>query len=235
MSACQIHIRADLLALRDESYAVFQGKLMPTVSRETILGVRMPALRAYAGKIAGSEEAREFLSMLPHVWYDENNLHAVLLGSVRGFSEALEAVEAFLPYVDNWATCDMLAPKALLDEPTLLWGKILQWLSSAHTYTIRYGLVRMTAWYLGEPLFCDEVLKAAARVEHEDYYVRMAQAWFFSFALMKQYDATLPYLTNRSLPPWVHNKAIQKAVESFRVKPEIKEYLKTLRRRQGEK
>jgi len=235
MRSCQTRIRADLLALKDEKYAAFQSKLMPTVPRESVLGVRMPALRAYAKKIAGSEDARKFLSMLPHGCYDENNLHAVLLDGVTGFSRALEAVEAFLPYVDNWATCDMLAPRALLDEPALLWERILTWLASGHVYTVRYGLVRLTAWYLDAPRFSDGVLEAAAQVERDDYYVRMAQAWLFSIALVKQYSAALPYLTERRLTAWVHNKAIQKAVESLRVPPEVKEYLKTLRIHQGER
>ncbi len=234
MQGNQPKIQADLRAMSDENYAVFQSKLMPTVPRETVLGVRMPALRAYAKRISGSDAATDFLATLPHDYYDENNLHAVLLDGIKDFSDALAAVEAFLPHVNNWATCDMMAPKALLKDPRRLWERILVWLSSEQTYTVRFALVRLTAWYLDAPRFSDEVLRIAARLRHDDYYVRMAQAWFFSIALIKQYDATLPYLTDRLLPPWVHNKAIQKAVESFRVLPETKTYLKTLRLPQGE-
>ena len=234
MTTYNPNIRADLLALRDGSYADFQSKLMPTVPRETVLGVRMPALRAYAKRIMNSDAARDFLSTLPHDYYDENNLHAVLLDGIRDFPSALAAVEAFLPHVNNWATCDMMAPKALLKDPQCLWEHILAWLTSEEIYTVRYGLVRLTAWYLDAPRFSEQVLGAAADIRHGDYYVRMAQAWFFSFALIKQYEATLPYLTDRRLPPWVHNKAIQKAVESLRVPPDIKAYLKTLRIHQGD-
>ena len=207
---------------------------MPTVPPQTVLGVRLPALRAYAKRIKDNDAARAFLASLPHDTYDENNLHAALLGGIKGFSEALEAVEAFLPHVNNWATCDMLSPKALLIEPDLLWERILVWLASQEVYTVRYALVRLTAWYLDAPLFSERVLEVASRARHDDYYVRMAQAWLFSVALVKQYDATLPYLTDNVLPTWIHNKAIQKAVESLRLPPETKESLKKLRRRQGE-
>ena len=235
MKSEKFDIPSDLLAIRDEEYALFQSKLMPTLAKETVLGVRMPALRAYAKKIVGSDTAAQFLSALPHTYYDENNLHAALLAAIKSPDEAFAAVEAFLPFINNWATCDMPAPKALLDDPHRLWTRMLVWLSSDRTYTVRYALVRLTAWYLDAPYFSEKVLDAAARVDHNDYYVRMAQAWLFSIALVKQYDAALPYLIHRMLPPWVHNKAIQKAVESLRVSPETKAYLKTLKIPQGDR
>lgn len=234
MQAESIDIQRDLRALCDEGYADFQSKLMPTLPRERVLGVRMPALRAYAKCIQGSNAAAKFLLSAPHEYYDENNLHAALLDAIKDPTEALAAVEDFLPYIDNWATCDMMAPKALLLAPQRLWERILLWLTSDHTYTVRYGLVRLTAWYLDAPLFRNEVLEVAAHVSHDDYYVRMAQAWLFSFALIKQYDTALPYLTSRVLPLWVHNKAIQKAEESLRVPSDIKTYLKTLKLHQGD-
>ena len=228
-------IRDALFAMRDEGYAKFQSKLMPTVSPARIIGVRTPRLRAYAKKIAGSDESNAFLSFLPHTYYEENNLHAALLEHIREFDVALDAVEKFLPYIDNWATCDGFCPKVLLTDEKRLLERIGEWLASDRVYTVRYALVRLTAWYLDAPRFSADILNNAAAVAHDDYYVRMAQAWLFSVALVKQYDATLPYLTAHRLDAWVHNKAIQKAVESYRVPPEIKSYLKTLKRRETTK
>lgn len=232
MSSYKNQIQADLFALGDQSYAAFQGKLMPTVPTERLIGVRTPALRAYARRLAGSEAAKAFLLSLPHDYYDENNLHGALLDRIKDFDQALAGVEIFLPYIDNWATCDMFCPKVLRKEPERLWERILVWLASDKVYTIRYGLVRLTSWYLDAPLFSPEVLDDAALVKHDDYYVRMAQAWLFSIALVKQYDAALPYLIQEKLTPWVHNKAIQKAVESYRVPAETKKHLKTLKRQE---
>lgn len=223
-------IQRELFAMRDEKYREFQLGLLPTVPREQVIGVRTPALRAYAARLFRDTEATaRFLSSLPHVYYEENNLHAALIGHIRDFDRALAEVERFLPYLDNWATCDSFAPRALLQKPDVLLTHIRQWLRSPHTYTARFGLVRLTGWYLDEPLFSPQVLSLAAHVTHEDYYVRMAVAWFFSIALIKQYDAALPYLLQGRLSPWIHNKAIQKARESRCVKPEIKEYLATLK------
>lgn len=227
-------IQAGLFALQDPRYRAFQQKLIPTVDPDRVIGVRTPALRKYARLIAGSDAASEFLASLPHEYYDENNLHAALLEHIGDFDTALAAVEAFLPHIDNWATCDGFCPKVLRKEPARLWEHIERWLASNRVYTVRYALVRLTAWYLDEPLFSNHrVLQAAAGVEHADYYVRMAQAWLFSVALVKQYGTVLPYLTEWRLSPWVHNKAIQKAVESYRVPDATKAYLKTLRRREN--
>lgn len=231
MTVSEEQIRDALFSMRDENYAEFQGRLMPTVSRECVIGVRMPALRSYAKKIYGSPEARDFLAALPHVYYDENNLHGALLDHIRDFDTALEEVERFLPYVDNWATCDLFCPKILLTHPDRLMDRILCWLSSERPYTVRYGLVRLTSWYLDAPRFSPQVLDAAASVALSDYYVQMAQAWLFSIALVKQYDHAFPYFTAERLPSWVHNKALQKAVESYRVDADTKSYLKTLKRK----
>ena len=219
-----------LLSMRDEGYARFQRNLMPTVPPESVIGVRTPQLRAYAKKIAGTPEASKFLTALPHTYYDENNLHGALLEYITDFDEALAAVEAFLPYINNWATCDMFCPKVLLTQPERLLERIYVWLSSPHAYTVRFGLVRLSAWYLDSPRFLPSILSMAASVSHEDYYVGMAQAWLFCTALAKQYCSALPYLTNHRLPAWLHNKAIQKAQESDRISPETKAYLKQLRR-----
>ncbi len=222
-------IQAALFEMRDADYAAFQQKLMPTVDPQRVIGMRTPMLRAYAKRLSGSEAAEGFLSSLPHTYYDENNLHGALLDGIRDYEEALCRVEEFLPYIDNWATCDMFCPKVLRSNPDRLWERILAWLASDHVYTVRYALVRLTSWYLDDALFRPAVLEAAADVTHEDYYVRMAQAWLFSIALVKQYDTALPYLTEHRLSPWVHNKAIQKAIESYRVPTDRKILLKTIR------
>lgn len=231
MTAPEKRIRDALFSMRDEKYAAFQGKLIPDMPPERVIGVRTPALRTYAKTLFGSEDARAFLSSLPHEYYDENNLHGALLDHIRDFDDALAAVETFLPFIDNWATCDMFCPKSLLTHPDRLWERILVWLASEHVYTVRYGLVRLLTWYLDAPRFSSQVLDEAASVQSTDYYVQMAQAWLFSIALVKQYDHALPYLTDQRLSPWVHNKAIQKAVESYRVDTAVKSYLKTLKRK----
>ena len=219
-----------LINLQDPAYKRFQQNLIPTVAPEAVLGVRIPQIRKYAKELAHTPEAHRFLNTLPHRFYDENNLHGALLEQIRDFDAAIEAVERFLPYIDNWATCDSFCPKILKSQPERLWQRIGYWLASDQIYTVRYGLVRLTAWYLDAPLFSCEVLDAAAAVKHEDYYVRMAQAWLFSVALVKRYDATLPYLSRHRLSPWVHNKAIQKAIESYRIDADTKTFLKTLKR-----
>ena len=224
-------IKSNLLAMSDPSYRAFQVKLLPTVPPARILGVRIPKIRRYARALRGSAHARDFLSILPHASYDEDNLHAALLEHIREFDAALCEVERFLPYIDNWATCDGFCPKVLRTHPDALWTRIVTWLDSNKIYTVRFALVRLTAWYLDAPLFSTDVLDAALSAHGDDYYIRMAQAWLFSVALVKQYDATLPYLTEHRLPTWVHNKAIQKAVESYRISPDRKQYLKTLKKR----
>ena len=223
-------IKKELFALRDEQYAQFQRKLLPTVDADRVIGVRIPNVRRLAKQYYGTKEAERFLASLPHALYDEDNVHGALLDRISDFDTAIREVERFLPYIDNWATCDLFCPKALLQKPDLLFLRIKSWLSSDKVYTVRYGLVRLTAWYLDGARFTPEVLALAAEVKSEDYYVKMAQAWFFSMALAKQYEKALPYLTEQKLDAWVHNKAIQKAVESYQISPETKAYLKTLKR-----
>ena len=223
-------IREALFALRDEQYAQFQRKLLPTVDVDRVIGVRIPDVRRLAKQYHNADAAQVFLSDLPHALYDEDNLHGALLDRIPDFDTAIAEVERFLPYIDNWATCDLFCPKALLQKPDLLLSHIKSWLSSDKVYTVRYGLVRLTSWYLDGARFTPEVLPLAASVQNSDYYVKMAQAWLFSMALAKQYDATLPYLTEQKLDVWIHNKAIQKAVESYQISPETKAYLKTLKR-----
>ncbi len=221
-------IQETLHAMQDTKYQAFQCKLLPTVDPETVIGIRTPALRKLAKTLAGSPEAEEFLRSLPHRYYDENNLHSFLLCSIRDFDTCIEALDRFLPYVDNWATCDQLNPAVLAKHPDQLLPHIRRYMSSTHTYTIRFGIELLMRYYLDE-LFRPEYLTMVAQIRSEEYYVNIMCAWYFATALAKQYEAALPYITNRQLPRWVHNKTIQKAVESYRVSPEQKAFLKTLK------
>lgn len=226
-----------LLALRDEPYAAFMRKLVPNLEPAHITGVRAAHIAGLAKALVKNEPeaARAFLASLAHATLEENLLHASLLGRLPlECGVLLEAVEAFLPYVDNWAVCDALPPKAFAKSLDAIALRIPAWLSSAHPYTVRFGLVTLLTFFLGDARFDPAMLRAAAALPTGDYYVNMAAAWYVSCALVEQYDATLPLLESRAFGRWVHNKAIQKAVESFRISPERKAHLKTLRRKTKE-
>ena len=213
-----------LLRHQDLSYRDMQRRLMPTVDPETILGVRTPVLRQLAREL---EDGETFRQKLPHRYFEENQIHAFLLEREKDFDKTARAVETFLPYVDNWATCDQLQPRAFRDHEKLLpW--ISKWLASSEPYTVRFGLGMLLCHFLDGD-FQPEFLEMAASVDREEYYVKMMVAWYFATALAKQYEAALPYITGRRLEPWTHNKTIQKAVESFRVPQAHKEFLKTCR------
>ncbi len=213
-----------LLSYQDIAYRDMQRRLTPTVDPETILGVRTPVLRQLAREL---EDGDAFRQKLPHRYFEENQIHAFLLEREKNFDKTVRAVEAFLPFVDNWATCDQLRPRAFRDHEKLLpW--ISKWLASSEPYTVRFGLGMLMCHFLDGD-FRPEFLELAASVRREEYYVKMMVAWYFATALAKQYEATLPYITDRRLEPWTHNKTIQKAVESFRVPPEHKEFLKSCR------
>ena len=221
-------IQQRLFALQDAGYRDFHAALMPTVDKTLVIGVRMPALRALAKELKGTELAADFMAALPHKYYEENNLHAALIGHIRDFDACMAAVERFLPYVDNWATCDMMNPRALAKDKAALLERIRLWLQSGHTYTVRFGMEMLMNHFLEED-FREEYPALVASVQSEEYYVRMMQAWYFATALAKQYEAAVTYLEQRRLGAWVHNKTIQKARESFRVSQEQKEYLKSLK------
>lgn len=221
-------IQQRLFALQDAGYRDFHAALMPTVDKALVIGVRMPALRALAKELKGTELAADFMAALPHKYYEENNLHAALIGHIRDFQPCLTALERFLPYVDNWATCDMMNPRALAKDKAALLERIRLWLQSSHTYTVRFGMEMLMNHFLEED-FREEYPALVASVQSEEYYVRMMQAWYFATALAKQYEAAVTYLEQRRLGAWVHNKTIQKARESFRVSQEQKEYLKSLK------
>ena len=220
-------IQRRLFALQDEGYRDFHAALIPTVDKGLVIGVRSPALRALAKELKGTEVAA-FMEELPHRYYEENNLHAALIGHIRDFEPCLAAVERFLPWVDNWATCDRMNPKALAKDKAALLERIRMWLQSGHTYTVRFGMEMLMNHFLEED-FREEYLALVASVQSEEYYIRMMQAWYFATALAKQYEAAVTYLEQRKLDVWVHNKTIQKARESFRVGEEEKIYLKSLK------
>lgn len=221
-------IRSRLFAEKDVTYADFQSALMPSVPREHIIGVRTPVLRKYASELSGTEAADIFLSSLPHEYYEENNLHAFLIEKIKDTDAVFDAVNTFLPYVDNWATCDSMSPKAFAGCPEKLLENIKIWVSSDKTYTVRYGTVMLMKYFLGEN-FLEEYLCTVACITDGEYYIDMAKAWFFAEALAKRYAETVPYFEKGLLSEWVHNKAIQKAGESRKISDERKNYLRSLK------
>lgn len=221
-------IRDELFRLQDTGYRDFQSKLTPTIDASTAIGVRTPALRALAKKLVKREDVGLFLSDLPHSYFDENQLHAFIVSEMRDYAACLQEVERFLPYVDNWATCDQMSPKVFKMHREELLDPIRRWISSDATYTVRFGVGMLMEHYLGDD-FDPSYLDMVAAVRSEEYYIRMMVAWYFATALAKQYDAALPYLTDQRLDPWTHNKTIQKAIESRRISPEQKDYLRGLK------
>lgn len=221
-------IITDLFTMQDLKYQLFHSKLMPTVDSEKVIGVRMPLLRNYAQKLSKNPDVGEYMDVLPHTYYEENNLHGLLIEKMKNYEDIIDALDKFLPYVDNWATCDMIAPKIFKNHLSELEEKIKAWISSGHTYTIRFGLNMLLKYYLDDA-FKSEYLDMAASVDSDEYYVKMMVSWYFATALAKQYENTIPYLEQHKLKPWIHNKTIQKAIESFRITATQKEYLRTLK------
>lgn len=219
-----------ILALADAPNAAFTARLTPGVAPDRILGCRIPQLRQLARTLRGTPEAAAFLAELPHRYYDENNLHGILLGQLRRPDEALAALEGFLPRIDNWATCDITAcgMKALGRDPEAVLPRIDAWLADGHTYTVRFGVVTLLAHYLGERFDTCRLDRLAA-LPAGTYYIDMAVAWAFSVALVKHFDRTLPYFTERRLDRWVHNKALQKGCESLRIDAPRKATLRALK------
>jgi len=222
-------IRALLFELQDRQYKEFHQKLMPTVPHERVIGVRVPALRRLSKRLAGSAEAEDFMRAAPHFYYEENNLHAFLIEHIGDFDAALSATEEFLPYIDNWATCDLFSPKVFGAHRDGLLPAVRRWATSGQTYTVRYGIGMLMRWYLDGD-FKPEYLAWAAEARSEEYYVNMMRAWYFATALAKQPSAVWPWLEQGRLDVWTHNKTIQKAIESWRIAPEDKQRLRALRR-----
>lgn len=224
-------ILEELFKLQDKEYARFHCKLTPNLDESKVIGVRVPELRKIAKTIIKNGEADTFLNSLPHQYNEENMLHSIIVSEIKEWEKAVEKLEEFLPYVDNWAVCDTISPKAFKKyrKNQVIIEKIIEWLKSNETYTCRFGLNMIMSYYL-EDSFRIEYLDMAAKIRSEEYYVNMMIAWLFATALAKQWDSTIKYLENNKLDAWTHNKTIQKARESYRISKEQKEYLKTLKK-----
>lgn len=228
MTKTEKYVQARLCEMQDLEYKAFHSKLMPTVDPDLVIGVRTPQLKKFAKEFAKSDMAEEFLNNLPHKFYEENNLHGFLISLCKDYDEVIRRLNDFLPYVDNWATCDMMRPTVFKKHLPELLVEIEKWLKSGETYTVRFGIEMLMTYFLDEE-FKPEYSQAVAEVRSDEYYVKMMIAWYFATALAKQYEAVLPFIENRILDPWTHNKAIQKSVESYRITDGQKEYLKTLK------
>lgn len=221
-------IQKKLISLGDGEYKAFHAKLIPTVPEEKIIGVRTPTLRKYAKGLFASTDVSGFLGDLPHKFYEEDNLHAFLIEQIKDYSVVISRLDRFLPYIDNWATCDMMSPACFFKNTDKLYKDALRWLESDKVYAVRFGICMLMKHYFDEN-FQTAYLDKVDAVKSEEYYIKMAVAWYFATALTKRYNETLPYIENCRLDIWTHNKAIQKACESYQVPKEHKEYLKTLK------
>lgn len=228
MSKAQEYIESILFEKQDLKYRDFQAKLMPTVDKETIIGVRTPELRKIAKEFQKNELCEEFVQTLPHKYYDENNLHGFIIDKTKDYDLLIKQLDRFLPYVDNWATCDLMSPKIFKKHTQELYEKIKEWIASGETYTIRFAIEMLMSFYLDD-MFKTEYAELVSTVKSEEYYVNMMIAWYFATALAKQYESVIPFIENYVLDKWVHNKTIQKAVESYRITDEQKKYLRSLK------
>ena len=221
-------IKEELYALQDVEYRDFQSGLIPNVSKDYFIGVRTPELKALAKEISKRKDVEEFLGELPHSTFDENQLHAFIISEMKNYDECIGWIEKFLPYIDNWATCDQMSPKVFKKHRKELLLRINEWISSDRTYTVRFAIKMLMSHFLDED-FDRKYLAQVAAVRSEEYYINMMIAWYFATALAKQYDETIHFIEDRKLDTWTHNKAIQKSVESRRITQEQKEYLRSLK------
>lgn len=225
-------IQRQLFALQDKQYRQFHSSLIPTLPPEKVIGVRMPAMRKLAKQLSQQPDTIEFLNSLPHEYYDENTLHGLILCEEKDYDKTIDMLDKWLPFVDNWATCDLIKPHSFRlmakHNPDRLLADCLRWTDSVEPYICRFGTGMLMTYFLDET-FQPELLAHVAAIESEHYYVRMEVAWYFATALAKQYDATLPYIEQHRLCDWTHRKTIQKAIESYRISDEHKTYLKTFR------
>lgn len=221
-------IRNDLILLSDENYKLFHSKLIPTVSSDSLLGVRTPVLRSYADKVYKAGKYGIFFKSLPHKYYEENNLHSFIICKIKDYDTCINELEKFLPFIDNWAVCDSLRPICFKDNKDRLIIKIFEWIKRDEPYTVRFAIEMLMCHFLDEE-FDERYLSVVSQIKSSEYYVNMMIAWYFATALAKQYDETILYFTENRLPQWVHNKAIQKAVESCRISTSVKIILKELK------
>ncbi|MBR4361990.1 MAG: DNA alkylation repair protein [Ruminococcus sp.] len=222
------YIKSALMELKDDEFAVFTQKTIPNIDKKCFIGVRTPDLRKLAKKLVKRDDTGEFLAALPHRFFEEYQLHSFIISEVRDFDECIRLTDAFLPYIDNWATCDQLSPKVLGRYKDELLPYIDKWLGSEHTYTVRFAICSLMRFYLGPDLKV-EYPDRIALIRSDEYYINMMRAWYFATALAKNYDEIVPYIEDKRLDVWTHNKTIQKAVESFRITDEQKQYLRTLK------
>ena len=226
MTDTESYVRNRLYELKDEKYRNFHSALMPTIDKDKIIGVRVPDVRKLSKELYKNGMGTDFIKYLPHTYYEENNIHAFIIEQIKDIDVCLRETERFLPFIDNWATCDMFSPEVLSKHTDVIYRKSIEWINSDKTYTIRYGIGMLMRYFLDQN-FNDEILKIVSGIKSEEYYVNMMLSWFFATALAKQYDTAVKYIENQDLSPWVHNKTIQKAIESNRISAETKVYLKT--------
>lgn len=223
------HLQEELFKLQDTAYRDFHSSLMPGVDKEAVIGVRIPVLRKFAKEYAKSGETEQFMRELPHKYYEENNLHMMLIAQIKDYDKCISETEKFLPYIDNWATCDSPLPKCFDKNKEDIIVRAKNWIATDDTYVKRYGMGVMMRLFLDED-FKEEYIQIVAGVKSEEYYVNMMIAWYMATALAKQWNTVIPYIEQRKLSPWVHRKTIQKAVESYRITDEHKIYLKSFRK-----
>lgn len=228
MTEIEKMIQNELFSLADEKYKDFSSKLMPTIDKNIVIGVRTPELRKLSKKVFKEWDYDSFLSALPHKYYEENNLHGFIIEQIKDYEKLIFEIDRFLPFVDNWATCDLMSPKIFKKHKSELIVKINEWIRSDQTFTIRFGMEMLMTFYLDDD-FKEEYIDLVSSVKSEEYYVNMMIAWFLATALAKQYDSTIKLIEEQTLSKWVQNKTIQKAVESYRITDEQKAYLKTLK------
>ncbi len=222
-------IAGELLKLGEEDLKKFMAPLIPNVPQKKIIGIRTPVLKTYAKELSKDQTRTEkFLSQLPHTYFEENQVHAFLIAGEKDPQKCIDLIEEFLPHIDNWATCDQLCPKTFKKKAPILLPYIKKWIKSDKTYTVRFAVKMLMSYFLDDE-FSDEWPKAVCKIKSQEYYVNMMRAWYFATALCKQYEAVLPYIEEKRLDRWTHNKTIQKAVESYRIPDKTKAYLKTLK------
>ena len=224
-------ILSHLYELQDIKYRNFQSGLIPTIDKEVVIGVRTPELRRLAREMVRDKEADNFIMGLPHKFFEENQLHAFIISQIPDFDMAVQAVDKFLPYIDNWATCDQMSPRIFAKNVDKLLPYIKKWLKSEHVYALRFAVLNLMRYFLDDN-FDDKYVRMVLEIKSNDYYVNMMRAWYFATAVAKQYDAVFPIFQNKNLDAWTHNRAIQKAIESYRVSPKHKLELKKLKVKQ---
>ena len=222
-------IRDDLLKLRDENYKLFVAKLIPNIAPEKIIGIRTPVLRKYAKQIHATAQAEEFMANLPHDYFEEDNLHTFLIEQITDYDKCIKETERILPHIDNWASCDSFNPRCFKNNTDKLITSVRKWIFSPKVYECRFGMLNLMRYYLEDDEFKEEYFEWVSAVEGKDYYIKMMQAWYFATALAKQWERIFPYITENKLPQWVHNKTIQKAIESYRISDDKKIYLRSLK------